>query len=154
MTREEWAAARAGWESLRFNEVGWRTVRVFISSTFTDFVGERDSLTRNVFPQLQELCLPLQIKVVPIDLRWGLTKEDTSDAGAFVVICFLLSVSFFPPTQNHACSVSAVSLPHFSLLLRPWCVGALPANCVGLSTVLHRSAWRALWLDPAALSNF
>ena len=61
MIDEEWAAARLRWHNILPNEVGWRTVRVFISSTFRDMHGERDSLTRHVFPQLEQLCLPLQI---------------------------------------------------------------------------------------------
>ena len=31
----------------------WRCVRVFISSTFRDTHGERDILTRKVFPRLR-----------------------------------------------------------------------------------------------------
>ncbi|MEO0082545.1 MAG: DUF4062 domain-containing protein [candidate division WOR-3 bacterium] len=32
----------------------WRTVRVFISSTFRDMQAERDHLVRFVFPRLRE----------------------------------------------------------------------------------------------------
>jgi hypothetical protein len=32
----------------------WQSVRVFISSTFKDMHGERDYLTRHIFPELQE----------------------------------------------------------------------------------------------------
>jgi len=34
----------------------WRTARVFISSTFRDMHGERDYLTKVVFPELQDRC--------------------------------------------------------------------------------------------------
>ena len=57
----EWDTARLDWRGIQPNEIGWRTVRVFISSTFNDFHSERDALTRSVFPQLEELCLPLQV---------------------------------------------------------------------------------------------
>ena len=37
----------------------WKTVRVFISSTFRDMQAERDHLVRFVFPKLrQELAAP------------------------------------------------------------------------------------------------
>ena len=34
----------------------WRTVCIFISSTFVDMHGERDHLVRVVFPELRERC--------------------------------------------------------------------------------------------------
>jgi len=34
----------------------WKTVRVFISSTFRDMHAERDCLVRVVFPELRERC--------------------------------------------------------------------------------------------------
>ena len=54
----------------------WRTVRVFISSTFRDMHGERDLLTRFVFPELRARAHTKQIKVYEVDLRWGVTEED------------------------------------------------------------------------------
>jgi hypothetical protein len=35
----------------------WRTVRVFISSTFKDMQAERDHLVRFVFPRMREELL-------------------------------------------------------------------------------------------------
>eukprot|EP00727_Mastigamoeba_balamuthi_P007207 m51a1_g3106 putative telomerase protein component 1-like (1777) ;mRNA; r:128486-138813 len=58
----------------------WRSARVFISSTFKDFHGERDHLTRCVFPELQERCARLRVRVTPVDLRWGVTEENTQQA--------------------------------------------------------------------------
>jgi telomerase protein component 1 len=58
----------------------WRTARVFISSTFRDMHGERDYLTRYVFPELQDRCNKLRVHVHPVDLRWGVTEEDTANA--------------------------------------------------------------------------
>ncbi|MBI3797269.1 MAG: DUF4062 domain-containing protein [Deltaproteobacteria bacterium] len=49
----------------------WKTVRVFISSTFRDMQAERDHLVRFVFPRLREQLLPRRIHLVDIDLRWG-----------------------------------------------------------------------------------
>ena len=55
----------------------WRTVRVFISSTFRDMHGERDLLTRYVFPELRRRCRSLFINIFEVDLRWGITEQDT-----------------------------------------------------------------------------
>eukprot|EP00741_Cyanophora_paradoxa_P019806 tig00021168_g19115.t1 len=60
---------------------GWATIRIFVSSTFKDMHGERDHLTRTVFPELNERAKALKVRILPVDLRWGLTKEDTSDSG-------------------------------------------------------------------------
>ena len=54
----------------------WRTVRVFISSTFRDMHGERDLLTRFVFPELRARARSKQIELYEVDLRWGVTEED------------------------------------------------------------------------------
>jgi hypothetical protein len=53
----------------------WRTVRVFISSTFKDMQAERDHLVRFVFPRLREELLKRRIHLVEVDLRWGVTSE-------------------------------------------------------------------------------
>uniref|UniRef100_A0A6B2KWF4 NACHT domain-containing protein n=1 Tax=Arcella intermedia TaxID=1963864 RepID=A0A6B2KWF4_9EUKA len=42
--------------------------------------GERDFLTRFIFPELQERCKKLRVHVHPVDLRWGVTSEDTANA--------------------------------------------------------------------------
>lgn len=83
MLVEEWNMARAQWWGSRDppREGAWRVVRVFISSTFNDMHGERDALTRFVFPELNERLSSRRVRVVPVDLRWGLTAEDTSDSG-------------------------------------------------------------------------
>ena len=53
----------------------WRTVRVFISSTFRDMQAERDHLVRFVFPRLREALLKRRIHLVDVDLRWGVTGD-------------------------------------------------------------------------------
>merc|ERR1719331_137106 len=76
--------ARRRWfgSDLLRNMGAWRTVYVFISSTFRDMHGERDVLTRDVFPALNDRCRSLNVNVVPVDLRWGLTKEQCEKEGA------------------------------------------------------------------------
>ncbi|QDT89933.1 tetratricopeptide repeat protein [Gimesia algae] len=53
----------------------WKTIRVFISSTFRDMQAERDHLVKYVFPALRARLEPHRIRLIEIDLRWGLTKE-------------------------------------------------------------------------------
>lgn len=53
----------------------WQVVRVFISSTFRDMEAERDLLARFVLPRLREELLPRRIRLVDIDLRWGVTSD-------------------------------------------------------------------------------
>jgi nephrocystin-3 len=47
----------------------WKTVRVFISSTFRDMHAERDHLVRVVFPELRERCAKRHLHLVDVDLR-------------------------------------------------------------------------------------
>jgi hypothetical protein len=54
---------------------GWKTIRVFISSTFKDMQAERDHLVRFVFPRLREELLKRRIHMVDVDLRWGVTGD-------------------------------------------------------------------------------
>ncbi|XP_062944572.1 telomerase protein component 1 isoform X2 [Cynocephalus volans] len=56
---------------------GWRSIRLFISSTFRDMHGERDLLLRSVLPALQAQAAPHRISLLGIDLRWGITEEET-----------------------------------------------------------------------------
>ena len=56
----------------------WRNVRVFISSTFRDMHGERDLLTRYVFPELRSRAMQHFINIYEIDLRWGITDDQST----------------------------------------------------------------------------
>ena len=55
-----------------------RSLRLFISSTFTDMNAERDALM-NVFPILKELCAQRGVNFTPIDLRWGITETEARE---------------------------------------------------------------------------
>eukprot|EP00004_Rigifila_ramosa_P018834 TRINITY_DN4730_c0_g1_i5.p1 TRINITY_DN4730_c0_g1~~TRINITY_DN4730_c0_g1_i5.p1 ORF type:complete len:1994 (-),score=527.85 TRINITY_DN4730_c0_g1_i5:24-5759(-) len=59
----------------------WLTVWVFISSTFLDMNAERQMIVKNIFPALNLKAKKHRVRFVAIDLRWGLTKEDTSSSG-------------------------------------------------------------------------
>ena len=63
-----------------------RQVRVFISSTFRDFMGERDELVKKVFPELRHRCKARFVELLEIDLRWGITEEQ-SRQGETLRIC-------------------------------------------------------------------
>src|SRR5688572_22215536 len=63
----------------------WKTVRVFISSTFRDMHAERDHLVKVVFPALREELERHRVHVVDIDLRWGVTKEQSDNDQALDV---------------------------------------------------------------------
>ena len=64
----------------------WRTVRVFISSTFRDMHAERDYLVKVVFPELRERMAKRRLYLVDIDLRWGITKEE-AEHGKVLEVC-------------------------------------------------------------------
>ena len=56
-----------------------QTVRVFISSTFTDFSLERNILHNDVFPRIKKLCAYHNREFQAVDLRWGITERDSRD---------------------------------------------------------------------------
>jgi hypothetical protein len=55
------------------------TIRLFVSSTFTDMKAERDLLQRKVFKRLREKCQELGLRFQAIDLRWGVSEEAGRD---------------------------------------------------------------------------
>jgi len=54
-----------------------RVIRVFLSSTFRDFMQERDLLVKEVFPELRRKARERGVDVVDVDLRWGITEEES-----------------------------------------------------------------------------
>lgn len=63
-----------------------RVIRVFLSSTFRDFMEERDLLVKQVFPELRRKARERGVEVVDVDLRWGITEEE-SRQGKVIPIC-------------------------------------------------------------------
>ncbi|XP_078619476.1 uncharacterized protein LOC144886633 isoform X1 [Branchiostoma floridae x Branchiostoma japonicum] len=63
-----------------------REIRVFVSSTFKDFKGEREYLIKKTFRELNRLCAERSVFFTYVDLRWGITKEQ-SDDGRTISIC-------------------------------------------------------------------
>jgi nephrocystin-3 len=63
-----------------------RVIRVFISSTFRDMQAERDELAKFIFPQLRKLCEQRGVTWGEVDLRWGITDEQSAE-GKVLPIC-------------------------------------------------------------------
>ena len=63
----------------------WQTVRIFISSTFRDMHSERDYLVKVVFPALRAELEKYRVHLVDIDLRWGVTQEQSDNDEALAV---------------------------------------------------------------------
>ncbi|HXF40340.1 MAG TPA: DUF4062 domain-containing protein, partial [Blastocatellia bacterium] len=65
----------------------WEKVYIFISSTFNDMHGERDYLVKRVFPELREWCERRRLRLLDIDLRWGVTEQDATENKNVVKVC-------------------------------------------------------------------
>lgn len=65
----------------------WPVIRVFVSSTFTDFKHERYALHQNVFRKLELHCATRGFQFQSIDLRWGVPMEAALDHRT-MQICF------------------------------------------------------------------
>ncbi len=64
----------------------WKTVRVFISSTFRDMHAERDHLIKVAFPKLRQWCEQRRLHLVDVDLRWEVTEAEANN-GKAIDIC-------------------------------------------------------------------
>ncbi|CAF4239056.1 unnamed protein product [Rotaria magnacalcarata] len=56
-----------------------KVVRIFVSSTFTDFFNEREVLIKKVFPALRDEMEPAGLQIIDCDLRWGVPKDSTTE---------------------------------------------------------------------------
>ena len=63
-----------------------RTFRVFLSSTFSDLIAERNALAERAFPALRSLCEDHGCRFQAVDLRWGISDEAALDQRA-IPIC-------------------------------------------------------------------
>ncbi|KAE8633938.1 hypothetical protein XENTR_v10002156 [Xenopus tropicalis] len=55
----------------------WRSIRIFISSTFRDMHSERNLIIGQVIPELRSRAACHYLSVEEVDLRWGITEEET-----------------------------------------------------------------------------
>ena len=63
-----------------------RQIRVFLSSTFVDFMEERELLVKRVFPALNRRARDRGVELIDVDLRWGVTEEQTKE-GLTLPLC-------------------------------------------------------------------
>ncbi|KAJ7337905.1 hypothetical protein OS493_008064 [Desmophyllum pertusum] len=63
-----------------------KAARVFFSSPFGGLEEEREELTKKYWPQLSSMCKRAGYEFVPVDMRWGITSEMSSNA-ATIEIC-------------------------------------------------------------------
>ncbi|XP_012940861.1 uncharacterized protein LOC101863359 [Aplysia californica] len=57
-----------------------KVIKVFISSTFTDFVEERNAMAQNVYPKLRDYCRDKYgVDFQAVDMRWGISQEARND---------------------------------------------------------------------------
>jgi nephrocystin-3 len=55
-----------------------RSIRVFVSSTFSDMVEDRNELMTQAWPELRSFCRERQVELVEVDLRWGIAEEQST----------------------------------------------------------------------------
>ena len=67
--------------------MNWQNVYIFISSTFNDMHAERDYLIKRVFPELRMWCAEHKLKLIDIDLRWGVSEKDATENKRVVDVC-------------------------------------------------------------------
>jgi len=63
-----------------------REIRAFLSSTFKDMEAERVYLLGTIFPEIAQVCRKRGVGFTEIDLRWGITEEESLN-GRTVEIC-------------------------------------------------------------------
>ena len=56
-----------------------KIIRIFVCSTFKEFEKERNYLAKYVFPELRELCRRAGMVFRVVDLRWGISRQDSAD---------------------------------------------------------------------------
>src|SRR5260370_24886764 len=54
-----------------------RVVRVSVSSRFRDMIEDRNDLMAQVWPSLRKVCRARAVEFVEVDLRWGVTEEQS-----------------------------------------------------------------------------
>ena len=117
---------------------GWKTVRVFISSTFRDMHAERDYLVRVVFPELRERCARRRLHLVDVDLRWGVTEEEAEQGKVLEVILDEIDRSrpFFVAMLGERYGSVPDSVPEEARFAHPW-LGDYPAHSLTALEIVH-----------------
>lgn len=58
----------------------FRSIRIFLSSTFRDFDEERRLLVQEIFPALRERLRGRFVELVDVDLRWGIPAGEAEQS--------------------------------------------------------------------------
>jgi hypothetical protein len=75
-----------------------KAFRLFVSSTFKDFLQERELLQSKVFPALDAYCAAKGYQFHAIDLRWGVNEEAQLDQRtAEICLGELKATKDYPP---------------------------------------------------------
>ena len=74
---EEWNAFNRKRQVPSYRD--WTVIRLFVSSTFTDFHAEREVLVKRVMPTINDWCAQRKIQVIECDLRWGIPKNTSAN---------------------------------------------------------------------------
>lgn len=69
-----------------FDSTQSNLVKIFVSSTFKDLEEERSCLATKVFPRLRNFCYKKGLSFQDLDLRWGITEEESKN-GQVVRLC-------------------------------------------------------------------
>ena len=140
----------------------FRSIRVFVSSTFRDMQAEREELVKRVFPELRRLCETRGVAWSEVDLRWGVTDEQKAE-GAALPICFAeidRSRPYFIGLLGQRYGWIPETLPEGLIDRMPWLAG-LSGTSVTELEILHavlndpRAAGHAFFYtrDPAWVST-
>ena len=109
-------------------------LRIFFSSPFNGMGEERESLTKLYWPQIQSLSNSKGIQFVPVDMRWGITTEQSSSAqtvniclreidrsdmfvGFFGQVCHLKYINGMKPKYTYICTWQCKRYPDSDILL-------------------------------------
>ena len=106
---------------------GWKTIRLFVSSTFRDMGSEREFLVKRVFPELRIWCEDRKLRLVDIDLRWGVPKD--ADSRETLLTCLSEIDRYrqyiharFILIPLFALVISSICFRYFSRITLTWCV--------------------------------
>lgn len=100
----------------------WKTIRIFVSSTFRDMHDDRNHLVRVVFPELRERCAKLRLHLVDVDLRWGVTEEEAERGEVLDIILDEVTRSrpFFIGLLGKRYGSPPRAIPQDTVLEYPW----------------------------------
>jgi hypothetical protein len=140
----------------------WKTARVFISSTFRDMHAERDHLVTDILPRLRENLEKHRIYLDDIDLRWGVTEEQTRSRLALEVCLQAIDECrpFFLGILGQRYGSAVTNVPKDSFARHAWLSDYAGRSLTELEIIHavlrepHRKVRACFYFrDPAALND-